>query len=273
MKSLSLFLICFFILFSPRTTKAQKAENIFSDENSIKYAEHLVITKQLDLAGFEYKRLAFAHPDNLLFKDKLINIYLINKQYDKAVQQFDQWENDNLHLSEKLLFKYGRILMISQNPNYTDFMKKKPLSDSLECILTIEESLLNLDFKKAEKFVAECKNDHYKNILAKTGGIKKKSPLLAGSMSLIIPGSGKVYTGFWKDGLTSLIMVGVFSWQSYKGFSAKGPGSTYGWIYGSLGFGFHLGNVYGSFKSAKKRNSFQQKKYVEIIEDNIVLFD
>lgn len=82
----------------------------------------------------------------------------------------------------------------------------------------------------------------------------KKSPVIAVGMSAIIPGSGKVYTGYWKDGLIALSFTALTAWQSYRGFSKKGSKSAIGWIYGAASFSFYIGNLFGSGKSAHMYN-------------------
>lgn len=77
-----------------------------------------------------------------------------------------------------------------------------------------------------------------------------KSPLIAGILSAIVPGSGKVYTGQYNDALLSFLTIAGLTYAAYDGFSTQGSGSTRGWIYGSLAGGLYLGNIYGSALSA-----------------------
>ena len=87
---------------------------------------------------------------------------------------------------------------------------------------------------------------------------KTKSPVKAGIFSAVIPGSGRVYTQDYTNGLLSLLFIGGSAWQSASRFKQNGITSVTGWIYGGIAFGFYLGNIYGSVKSAKKYNN---KKY------------
>jgi len=86
--------------------------------------------------------------------------------------------------------------------------------------------------------------------------------LLAGVMSGIIPGSGKFYARDWKNGLISLVFIGVLGYQSYYGFNQKGLESGLGWVYGTLGFGFYIGNVVGSVSSANRYNAQKNQKLI-----------
>ncbi len=82
------------------------------------------------------------------------------------------------------------------------------------------------------------------------GNIPMKSPLLAGVLSTIVPGLGKVYTGHSTDGLLSLLSIATFAYASYDGFVTSGSSSVRGWIFGTLAGGLYLGNIYGSALSA-----------------------
>ena len=91
--------------------------------------------------------------------------------------------------------------------------------------------------------------------------LKYKKPGVAALFSIVIPGSGKVYTKNWKDAVMSFVMVGVNTWQAYRGFNKYGSGSVYGWAFIGLAGAFYIGNVYGSAKSAKKYNKKIDDKF------------
>jgi len=66
-----------------------------------------------------------------------------------------------------------------------------------------------------------------------------KAPVLAGILSLLIPGIGQIYNGQWLWGIFWLIATGV-SWIGTVG--------TLGWI-------AHLFSAFFAYKSTKRRNS------------------
>jgi hypothetical protein len=57
------------------------------------------------------------------------------------------------------------------------------------------------------------------------GGIRKKSPLLAGIMSAVVPGTGEIYAGTWWRGLIHL-GIEVGSWAAYFHYDARGDDQT-----------------------------------------------
>ena len=76
--------------------------------------------------------------------------------------------------------------------------------------------------------------------------LPRKSPWLAGALSAVIPGLGRVYIGRWPDGLMSFLLVGLTAGFAAQGFYEDGRDSVRGWVLGSIGALLSLGNVYGS---------------------------
>jgi TM2 domain-containing membrane protein YozV len=80
-----------------------------------------------------------------------------------------------------------------------------------------------------------------------------KSEALAGVLSALVPGSGKMYVGEWGDGITALLVTGLFTFLAYDNFKANHK--TRAWIFTGLGAFFYAGNIYGSIASAQIFNA------------------
>ncbi|HEY6438358.1 MAG TPA: hypothetical protein VIY47_17360, partial [Ignavibacteriaceae bacterium] len=80
-----------------------------------------------------------------------------------------------------------------------------------------------------------------------------KSPALAGILSAVIPGSGKMYVGEWGDGITGLLITGLFAFLAYDNFKADHTARA--WIFTGIGAFFYAGNIYGSIASAQIFNA------------------
>lgn len=87
-------------------------------------------------------------------------------------------------------------------------------------------------------------------VIDESSAIPQKSPFVAGLLSGIVPGLGKVYTGHTVDGVLSFLTIASFGYAAYDGFASDGSSSARGWIFGSLATGLYLGNIYGSALSA-----------------------
>lgn len=98
-------------------------------------------------------------------------------------------------------------------------------------------------------------------LLNDADGLKYKSPLVAGLLSAVIPGSGKFYAKRKKDAIFSFVLTMAAAYQSYRAFNKNGVGSVIGWVYGGLAGGFYVGNIYGSVQAAKQTNKFTNERY------------
>lgn len=89
-----------------------------------------------------------------------------------------------------------------------------------------------------------------RTVIDESSAIPQKSPFVAGLLSGIVPGLGKVYTGHTVDGVLSFLTIAGFGYAAYDGFTTDGSSSVRGWVFGSLASGLYLGNIYGSALSA-----------------------
>lgn len=92
-----------------------------------------------------------------------------------------------------------------------------------------------------------------------------KSPKVAGTLSALLPGSGKVYVGRTKDGIISFLTISLFSLMSYNGFNDDGSDSVKGWVFGTLSVVFYAANVYGSVNAARIHNVLIEDQLTESI--------
>ena len=93
--------------------------------------------------------------------------------------------------------------------------------------------------------------------------LPRKSPLLAGTLSALAPGTGRIYAGRKGDGILSLVTLAATTWQAYNGFHRNGVQSVKGWIYGSFGAFLYAGNVYGSAVAVRIFNQQSEQKLLD----------
>ena len=82
--------------------------------------------------------------------------------------------------------------------------------------------------------------------------LPEKSPVLAGILSAVLPGSGYLYAEHYGDGITAFLLNGLF----IAGTAAAIHQENYAvaGIVGGVGVPFYLGNIYGSANAARKWN-------------------
>lgn len=95
--------------------------------------------------------------------------------------------------------------------------------------------------------------------------LSSKNPLLAGFLSTVLPGSGRIYVGRPNDALLTVFLLGVLGWAAYDGFAENGVSSRKGWTFGTLGGIFYLGNVYGSVVAAQTHNRRMEAAFLATI--------
>jgi hypothetical protein len=117
--------------------------------------------------------------------------------------------------------------------------------------------LLKHDWPGAEDVLAGAASQlapQLASIAAKGRSLPRRSPALAGVLSALLPGAGKLYAGRPADALFSFGFIGGFAVLSGLGFANEGIKSVRGWAYGSIALLFHTGNVYGAVVAARQFN-------------------
>ncbi|MGQ4807718.1 Cell division coordinator CpoB [Candidatus Entotheonellaceae bacterium PAL068K] len=97
------------------------------------------------------------------------------------------------------------------------------------------------------------------------GRLARKSPLLAGLLSVFIPGSGQLYNGRWGDSLLAVVLNGLF----IGGITQAIVNDELA-IAGVLSFfeaGWYTGNVYGAVNGAHKHNRHVVETFIRNLEN------
>jgi len=93
--------------------------------------------------------------------------------------------------------------------------------------------------------------------------LPEKSPVLAGVMSAILPGSGYIYAEHYGDGITAFLINGLFIAGTITAIHQENYAVA--GIVGGVGVPFYLGNIYGSANAAKKWNLGARNEVIQKI--------
>ena len=85
-----------------------------------------------------------------------------------------------------------------------------------------------------------------------------KSPLLAATMSVVLPGSGRMYAGRFLDGLMGLWTFYLVGNAAYKSIKYKRP--IAGPLFGLTAALTYLGEIYGGWRTAKYYQAIKQQE-------------
>ncbi len=105
--------------------------------------------------------------------------------------------------------------------------------------------------------------------LARTdlANFRRKSTAVAGTLSAIVPGSGKIYAGKLGEGIASLLQCTFLGLQSLEAWNRKPTlrNNPRFWVYGGLFSAFYIGNIWGTVLSVHIR----RKEFYDTIDRSI----
>jgi hypothetical protein len=253
--SLVLCFVALSVLFS-------NAQNIFDYKNTVKFASYLYSKKNYSAAINEYNRAWFLENLSNASQKELFQSYLFSNNYSEGIETYKSKYPSLLANNDTIELIYGKLLISKKLYKDVNYLVQNSLCLNTEQLLylTVSAELLAGEWhsaigKKVE-LINFTKLEPLESIIIDIEHVKYKSPILSLSLSTFVPGLGKVYSGYWKDGLASFLVVSLSAWQAYRGFDLYGTSRPYTWIYAFLSTSFYLGNLYGSFKSANKKNYF-----------------
>jgi hypothetical protein len=111
----------------------------------------------------------------------------------------------------------------------------------------------------------ERRMGHYYDMLS---GFRRRSPLLAGLYSAVIPGLGKFYAGKKKQGIAAFLPILSLAALTYEAYRKDGVKSARFIGFGTLFSVFYIGNIWGSTLAVRIRRNEFNREY-----DNKILFD
>ena len=200
------------------------------------------------------------------------------KQSDSSIIYFDKIPATS-EFSDKAFF-YG-ILNRIYSGKYTESVVllssfKKESYIPLRNFQLSAVALLQKDLSRFDSLSKSFDGTHYAFSEEQTSLIKyadtlrnypKKSAFLAGLMSALVPGSGKIYTGKTGQGVAAFLEIAALGGATAEYYFRSGPKSAGFIIFGSLFSLFYIGNIWGSALSVHvNRNDFYQR-----IDNNIMV--
>ncbi len=272
-----IFFIAVTIHYSLFTIHSCSAQNIFDLPHTKSFADYLYQSGQYKLAAEECERWLFQQPESDSAFLLLLKSYRKAGLYSTAIEKtklfFPYFEKMNNPVAKE----YSILLLLSKNYDQADSFlnNQQQVTASDRDYLLMNKNLMKKNWTSAEQIYLSNNNAEtrafapYSIVFKSYKDLPHRSAGLAMTMSAIIPGTGKIYSGDWKDALFSMLLIGASGVQSYRGFEKNGTKSAYGWIFGGFTAGLYLGNIYGSFKSAK---DFNHKHENELLKKATDLF-
>jgi tetratricopeptide (TPR) repeat protein len=274
-----------FFITSVCTLSAQTISDYFTPDNILKFAQHLYDEEYFERAAIEYERYLYADP--LASKSPLLytigRCYLHARNPETAIKYFSQAShytshpclNDSIHIALCASYLLGRDYRNFQNSTCM-LSEKAHLSADLESKLLELRGLYHLERGNwqaaSQELTCTSPTQRIKtlqNLAIEGQNLPRKSPMIAGLMSGILPGSGKIYSERPLDGLYSFLLTTGTAWLAFEGYRDQGMSSTKGWLFGSASLFFYVGNIYGSVISVKLYNKSHQDRIDDQIQAHL----
>lgn len=240
--------------------------NLFDIDHSLQYAQYLQNNNFHDLAAQEYARLyRLVGTDSIYYKT--LKSFRLSQKTDSILCWVEARYPSKPIAYAPIRYEYVRSL--AQEQRYETLASAAFWPTDIDTLNRLKIKVFSLLMVQKYRQAKQLTLDNDTSLkgwqtLAEQGEkIRYKKVWLARSLSAIVPGSGKVYAGEWQDGLLSLLSIGVMGWQTHRGFRDKGLKSVYGWINGTMGLGFYLGNIYGAGRSVRLKNRQKQEKIAQ----------
>jgi hypothetical protein len=165
-------------------------------------------------------------------KIQLLTAYELShsKNYNKSIEMLNSFgTNDTIAMNYKYFQLASNYLLQRKMPEYEYFIGQ----------VDSELSVLSSEYQQIKEIGQQVKE------------FNNKSAWVAGLMSAVVPGSGKIYAGKLGEGVTSLLGIGLLSVLTYENYKNTGM-----YNYKTIGFGaltalFYSANIYGSVYSVK----------------------
>jgi TM2 domain-containing membrane protein YozV len=252
-----------------------------SAEKMMSFADSLFARGDYYRAITEYDRVIFFYPEHPLSKIARFQIadsYFKGERLDQAIVQFRTLANDypNDEMGIKALFRLGEVFYQKRDYKHATevFIKfvevypKDIRAGAARLKLgwsylqqgnwtQAEEEFHKLPVesplrKQAEGLAEQAK--HYPDI-------PKKSPVLAGGLSAILPGAGQLYIEKPSDAVISFLLNGAFIWATVESF--RHNNNATGGILLFFETGWYMGNIYNAVNGAHKYNQRSERKFMD----------
>lgn len=289
--SVSLLVISTLIVLQPSVEEtATLWMEYYSQENILRFAEHLYKEKDYLRAAGEYQRYIFLsdqRTDTILHKIGLC--YQSAGEPRKAIKFFEQltekFPQGDLVMSAHLQINHSYFLMreYEHSIEYLKAALPGARDESEHCMMRFTMGLGRLMQKNwavaasifdslASSSDPTCKtmSFRFKRYAEEGKHLPFKNALLAGLFSGFVPGAGKVYCGRWSEGLFSFLIIGTNGYLAYSAIREENTARS--WIYGGLTGFFYLGNIYGSYVSARVHNHKLEGDLITKIQIEVDLY-
>ncbi|MBI4081200.1 MAG: outer membrane protein assembly factor BamD [Candidatus Lambdaproteobacteria bacterium] len=235
--------------------RAQQPERLTLGEPELwSFAESLYRQGEHFRAISEYRRLVFFFPQGANALDARIRIgqaYLRGGEPRRALDAFGDVLRDPSAAAAHDRARYGRGLSwLELEPERPYPLRAPAIASALEEFRALAPAWPGRE--RVTGFVAATEHPP---------PLPAKSPLLAGALSAVVPGTGSFYVGRYAEGSLALFVTGVLAYAAGSSFRADQPAA--GTVFGAAALAFYGGSIYAAASGAHKFNDRTRAAYLE----------
>lgn len=265
---------------APTTNSASASVNAFITADQILlFADHLFSMQDYYRAITEYERFACLYPNDPRVPDTQLRVaecYLLGKKSEAALQRLSILATNPVNIvladkAERLLadtyYWSGQYTMATTR--YRIYLQEHPY-EPWDSPIRLRLSLACMQFGNidwAREAIRGEGNSSYSNRICEVNGfsaLPKKSPLLAGTLSAVLPGAGQLYNENPSDALSAFVINGIVIAGAIVAFDKDEP--VAGAMLSCFGLIWYSGNIYNAFNGSHRYNQRLQKSYILDLE-------
>ena len=251
-------------------------------ESVREFGDHLFRQGDYYRAITEYERFVFLAPEHAAAAEVRLRIgeaYYFGEKWDAAARIFRALEtpekDENVRRTSALYL--AAIALRQKEPQRSADLLEKFLADFPDDPrrTDVVGQLILLDLRsgrlgEAERRLAEANAGETSSLplgaadLEEWKRLPRKSPLLAGSLSAVLPGAGQAYVGHWSDAALAFGLNAVFAWGTYAAFHQDED--ILGCFLLALDTTWYFGNVYNAANGARRANQHRQNRFFENLD-------
>jgi tetratricopeptide (TPR) repeat protein len=211
-----------------------------SQQDSLNYLKGWSFYNIKSLDSSSFYLLKVDTPFTLYAKSRFFGAYnfIYLQYYDEAAKILNNLAGMNPTNEETKYFEQAGIALLKKN---------YPVFDTLS-------SNFSYNF-----YALSAQEKRFLNYKKQLQGIKKRSPVVAGLMSAIIPGTGKIYAGKTYQGIASMLPIVALALLTNESYHKRGPHSAEFYGFGALLTVFYVGNIWGSVFAVKINREDHEK--------------
>ena len=233
-----------------------KGQNLYDTAHTKVFAQYIYNTQQYHFAAEEYGRLAKnSYSNSLDYSIKAIECYEIAYEFKNDLNHFEKYVLPHAGSNSQYYFSYVKLLIKNRQYDtafvYCDSVKA-PFTTKIHNIKYGLSTICDYPTPKETEFILP----EIKSLC--TSNIKQKRMFPAITMSAIVPGSGRIYCGYVREGIIAMLRTCFDYLHVIYGFRKYGFRDPYPIFFGSVSACFYIGNIFGTAKSVNKFNKAQR---------------